>query len=227
MKKNGIIIVAGGTGTRMGTGIPKQFLMLNGKPVLAYPIIAFRKSFPDADIVAALPAEHIEQWAELALAHNIPSHKICEGGRTRFESVKNALGELDEDCRYIAVHDGVRPLVSDKLISHVFDTARKHGSAVPAVPVADSIRCLTETSSYPVDRSALRAVQTPQVFRSDIIRAAYERAAEDNYTDDAAVAESIGYNIMLCEGEKRNIKITSPVDFISAQAILANEGKQL
>lgn len=225
MKKNGIIIVAGGAGTRMETQTPKQFLMLKGKPVLAYPILAFRKVFPDIDIVAALPAAYIELWAELALRHDIPHHKICEGGATRFESVRNALAELDETCRYIAVHDGARPLVSETLIDRVFETVRKHGSAVPVVPVTDSIRSLTETGSYPADRSALRAVQTPQAFRSDIIRASYERAAGNDYPDDASAVESIGYNIMLCAGEKNNIKLTSPVDFVMAEAILAHERK--
>lgn len=200
-------------------------MMLKGKPVLAYSILAFRKMFPDADIVAALPAQYIELWAELALRYNVPPHKICEGGSTRFESVKHALAELDENCRYIAVHDGARPLVSRALIDRVFETVRKHGSAIPVVEVTDSIRGLTETGSYPVDRSMLRAVQTPQAFRWDIIRAACERAAENDYADDASAVESIGYNIMLCAGEKSNIKLTLPVDFITAEAILAHERK--
>lgn len=226
MKKNGIIIVAAGTGSRMQSKTPKQFLTLKGKPVLAYPITAFRKAFHDADIVVALPTTHIEMWAELALKYNVPTHKICEGGETRFESVRNALEELDQNCRYIAVHDGARPLIARTLIERVFETVRKHGSAVPVIPITDSVRNITETGSYPVDRSTLRAVQTPQAFRSDIIRAAYERAAGNDYPDDASAAESIGYNIMLCEGEKNNIKITSPVDFITAEALLAHERKQ-
>lgn len=223
MKKKGIIIVAGGAGTRMGTQIPKQFLDIGGKPILTYSVCAFRKAFPDADIVVALPSEHIELWAEICLKNNIPVHKICEGGETRFESVKRALAELDEECRFIAVHDGVRPLATQELIWRVFDTAKKHGTAIPALEVTDSIRCLTESSSYNVNRSALRAVQTPQAFRADILRTGYERAAGDNFTDDASVVESIGYNIMLCEGERRNIKITTPVDITIAEAIMDND----
>lgn len=227
MKKHGIIIVAGGAGTRMGSSTPKQFMMLKGRPVLAWPIINFRKAFPDADIVVAIPAEHMEAWAEMCLKHKIPAHKICEGGETRFESVKRALAELDEECKYIAVHDGVRPLASEGLMKHVFDTAHKHGTAIPALQVTDSIRCLTENSSYPVDRTTLRAVQTPQAFRTDILKAGYERAADNNFTDDATVVESIGYNIMLCDGERRNIKITTPVDLTITEAILENDRKNI
>lgn len=207
----------------MGSAIPKQFLALRGKPILAYPLIAFRKAIPDADIVVALPSDHLERWAELCLRHNIPTHKICEGGKTRFESVKRALAELDEDCRFIAVHDGARPLLTAELIGRVFDTAHKHGTAIPALEVTDSIRCLTESSSYPVDRSTLRAVQTPQAFRADILRAGYQRATGNGFTDDASVVESIGYNIMVCEGERRNIKITTPVDITIAEAIMAHD----
>jgi 2-C-methyl-D-erythritol 4-phosphate cytidylyltransferase len=127
---------------------------------------------------------------------------------------------LDEGCDYIAVHDGVRPLVSAELIKYTFDVAKKHGTAIPALVVIDSIRCVTENSSYSVDRSTLRAIQTPQVFRSDILRAGYERAVGSDFTDDATVVESIGYNIMLCTGERRNIKITTPADLEIAETIL-------
>jgi 2-C-methyl-D-erythritol 4-phosphate cytidylyltransferase len=196
----------------MGAATPKQFLPLAGKPILVWTVEAFAAALPEADIVVALPAQYMEQWAELSLAHRVPQHKVCEGGASRFASVKRALAELNEECDYIAVHDGVRPLVSAELIGYTFDVAHIHGTAIPALMVTDSIRCVTENSSYPVDRSTLRAIQTPQVFRADILRAGYERAEGTDFTDDATVVESIGYNIMLCSGERRNIKITTPAD---------------
>jgi 2-C-methyl-D-erythritol 4-phosphate cytidylyltransferase len=223
MDKQGIIIVAGGVGVRMGSHTPKQFLLLREKPVLAWTVEAFAKTLPEADIVVALPAQYMEQWAELSLAYRVPPHKICEGGATRFSSVKSALAMLDEDCDYIAVHDGVRPLVSAELIGYAFDVAKKHGTAIPALPVTDSIRCVTERASYPVDRTTLRAIQTPQVFREDILRAGYERATGNDFTDDATVVECIGYNIMLCTGERQNIKITTSIDIRIAEAIMEKQ----
>ncbi len=211
----------------MGAAVPKQFMMLAGKPVMAYSVRAFRKVFRGADIVVALHPDHFETWAQLCLYFKIPSHKVCEGGETRFESVQNALRELDHGCEYIAVHDAVRPLVSENLITHSVDMAKKHGSAIPVLEMTDSIRRLTENSSYPVDRAELRAVQTPQVFRADILRTAYERAFGVDFTDDAGVVESVGYNIMLCTGERRNIKITHPVDLTIAEAILENDRQQV
>jgi 2-C-methyl-D-erythritol 4-phosphate cytidylyltransferase len=220
MDKRGIIIVAGGVGSRMGNSTPKQFLLLAGRPVLAWTVGTFAKAVPEADIVVALPADYMKQWAELSLTHKVPPHKICEGGANRFESVKRALAMLDESCDYIAVHDGVRPLVSAELIGYTFDVAHKHGTAIPTLVVTDSIRCVTEAGSFPVDRTTLRGVQTPQVFREDILRAGYERAEGSDFTDDATVVESIGYNVMLCTGERCNIKITTPADFTVAEAII-------
>lgn len=222
MKKKGVIIVAGGAGTRMGTEIPKQFLTLAGKPVLAHTVEVFRTNLPEADIIAAIPSPYIDTWCEMCLQYAVPYHKICEGGATRFESVANAIRELDHDCAYIAVHDGVRPLVSRTLIAEVFATAEKHGTAIPAINVTDTIRKIVNNSSHPVDRTALRAVQTPQAFRADILRAGYERAKDRNFTDDASVVESIGYSLMLCGGERTNIKITSPEDLLMVEAVLKN-----
>lgn len=207
----------------MGAVVPKQFLMLCGQPVMAHSIHMFRKISKGADIVVALHPAHFETWTRLCREYKIPPHKVCEGGETRFDSVRKAITELDPDCDYIAVHDAARPLVSEKLISNALSAAKKHGSAIPVLEVTDSIRHLTESSSYPVDRSELRAVQTPQVFRADILRTAYERAAGQNFTDDATVVESVGYNIMLCTGEQRNIKITHPVDLTVAEAIMIHD----
>ncbi len=225
MKKIGIIIPAGGSGSRMATSeavrdAPKQFRLLSGRPVLARTIEAFRRVMPDAEIVVALPADRFDEWAGLCIEYDVPPHKICEGGATRFLSVLGALGELDPACEYIAVHDAARPLVSEELIVRAIETARKHGSAIPVVPLVDSVRRIRESASYPEDRTTLRAVQTPQVFRSDILRTGYERAAGDDFGDDATVVESVGYTVMLCEGERRNIKITEPEDMAIAEALL-------
>ncbi len=225
MKKIGIIIPAGGIGTRMAASeavasTPKQFLPLGGRPVLARSIDAFRCVVRYADIVVALPADRLDEWARLCLEHNVPAHKICEGGASRFLSVRNALGELDPACEYIAVHDAARPLVSGELILSTLDVAHRHGSAIPVTPVTDSIRRLRDNGSWPEDRSTLRAVQTPQVFRADILRTAYERAVGDDFTDDASVVEAVGYTVMLCGGERRNIKITEPEDMTIAEALL-------
>jgi 2-C-methyl-D-erythritol 4-phosphate cytidylyltransferase len=187
---------------------------------LARTIEAFREVMPEVEIVVALPADRFEEWAGLCAKYKVPTHKICEGGATRFLSVKSALGELTPACEYIAVHDAARPLVSPELIVRAISTAREHGSAIPVVPLTDSVRRLRESSSYPEDRASLRAVQTPQVFRADILRTGYVRAVGDDFGDDATVVESVGYTVMLCEGERRNIKITQPEDMTIAEALL-------
>lgn len=222
MKKLGVIIPAGGSGARMGrAAVPKQFMLLAGEPVLAHSIRALRSVAPEADIVVALPADGFETWAKLCLEYDIPPHKVCEGGSTRFLSIKNVLAELDPGCEYIAVHDAARPLVSAELILRTLETAREHGSAIPVTPLTDTIRRLGDDgASHPEERARLRAVQTPQVFRADILRTGYERAVGDGFTDDAGVVEAVGYNVMLCEGERSNIKITENVDLAMAAAII-------
>jgi 2-C-methyl-D-erythritol 4-phosphate cytidylyltransferase len=199
---------------------PKQFLLLGGRPVLARTIEAFRSVAPEAEIVVALPADRLDEWAGLCLEYDVPAHKICEGGATRFLSVQNALAETDHTCEYIAVHDAARPLVSPELILRTIETARRHGSAIPVVPLIDSVRRLTENGSHLEDRSTLRGVQTPQVFRADILRTGYERAVGDDFGDDATVVESVGYTVMLTGGERRNIKLTEPEDMTIAEALL-------
>ncbi len=229
MKKIGIIIPAGGTGTRMagpeGVAIPpatpKQFMLLEGRPVLAHAIEAFRCVARFSQIVVALPGDRIEEWERLRAEYKVPGHVICKGGATRFLSVRGAIAALDADCEYIAVHDAARPLVSGELILRAIETARAHGSAIPVVPLADSVRRVKEEGgSWAEDRGALRGVQTPQVFRADILRTGYDRAVGDDFADDAAVVESVGYTVALCEGERRNFKITTPEDLQMAEALL-------
>ncbi len=207
-------------GSETAGATPKQFMLLDGKPVLAHTIKAFRCITRYAEIVVALPDGHKEEWARLCAEHKVPAHKTCTGGATRFASVRSAMGELSPECEYIAVHDAARPLVSGELILRTLETAREHGSAIPVVPLTDSIRRITENGSYPEDRSQLRGVQTPQVFRADILRTAYERAAGEDFGDDAAVVESVGYTVVMCEGERRNIKITEPDDMTVAGALI-------
>jgi 2-C-methyl-D-erythritol 4-phosphate cytidylyltransferase len=208
-------------GTHVTT--PKQFVLLEGKPVLARTIEAFGCVENHAEIVVALPADRLEEWRRLSAEYKVPSHKICTGGATRFASVKRALESLSPDCEYIAVHDAARPLVSGELILRTIDTARKHGSAIPVTQLVDSIRRVTENGSYPEDRSQLRGVQTPQVFRADILRTAYERATGEDFGDDATVVESVGYTVALCNGERHNIKITEPKDLIIAGALIRRQ----
>jgi 2-C-methyl-D-erythritol 4-phosphate cytidylyltransferase len=227
MKKIGIIIPAAGTGSRMAANenfatTPKQFMVLADKPVLAHAIEAFRCVAKFAQIIVALPDDRLAQWDEMRQQYHVPHHTVCTGGATRFESVRNAIARLDPDCEYIAVHDAARPLTSGELILRALDTARAHGSAIPVVPLTDSVRRLTDDggSSYPEDRARLRAGQTPQIFRADILRTAYARAVGNGFTDDAAVVESVGYTVTLCPGERRNIKITEPEDLIVAGALV-------
>ncbi len=207
-----------------GNTVPKQFTLLAGEPVLTHSIRAFRSVVPEADIVVALPADGFETWTKLCIDYDVPPHKMCEGSSTRFGSVRNALSELDPECEYIAVHDAARPLVSAELILHTIETAREHGTAIPVTPLTDTVRrVIDDDISHPEDRTTLRAVQTPQVFRADILRTAYERTVGDDFTDDAGVVEAVGYGVMLCEGERRNIKITEPEDLAIVRALIGNE----
>ncbi len=227
MKKIGIIIPAAGVGMRMSApqGVaptPKQFMLLAGRPVLAHAIEAFRCVAKFSQIVVALPADRIEEWERLREEHRVPRHTVCAGGATRFLSVRGAIASLDAGCEYIAVHDAARPLVSGELILRAIETARAHGSAIPVVPLTDSVRRVRDEGvSWAEDREALRAVQTPQVFRADILRTGYDHAVGTDFADDAAVVESVGYTVALCEGERRNFKITTPEDMVMAEALLA------
>ncbi|MDR2882641.1 MAG: 2-C-methyl-D-erythritol 4-phosphate cytidylyltransferase [Alistipes sp.] len=229
MKKIGIIIPAGGVGTRMAVpeaiadspATLKQFMLLAGRPVLAHAIEAFRCVAKFSQIVIALPDDRMAEWERLRTEHRVLSHTVCAGGATRFLSVRNAIAALDVDYEYIAVHDAARPLVSSGTIFRAIKVARAHGSAIPVVPLVDSVRRVKEGASWAEGRGALRGVQTPQVFRADILCTGYNRAVGDNFADDAAVVESVGYTVALCEGERRNFKITEPEDLVMAEALLA------
>ncbi len=219
------IIVAGGKGTRFGGDIPKQFLPLCGKPVLMHTIERFAEC--ETEILLVLPETQIEEWLQLCKVHEfIIKHSIVAGGNNRFESVKNALESFNPRPNdLIAVHDGVRPLVSKEIIEETYKTATIGGSAVPAIDVTDTIRKLKDdgASSEALLRSRLRAVQTPQTFVAHVLKSAYNVPFSEAFTDDASVVESAGYKIVLTQGSRQNIKITHPMDLLIAEELLRNE----
>ena len=218
--RTGVIIVAGGSGQRMGSPVPKQFLLLHdGCTVLEATLRRFADTLPDSEIVVILPASETERWQTICRERgSMPPHRLCTGGATRFESVRNGLAALGP-CDLIAVHDGVRPLVSGALIRTCIATAAACGTAIPAVRPVDSFRAVEGSGSRIVDRDTLRAVQTPQTFRADLLRAAYGQSCSASFTDDASVVEAAGTPVTLCEGDKYNIKLTTPEDLVLARLL--------
>lgn len=223
MAEIGVVIVAGGSGRRMGGALPKQFMMLGNMPILGRTINRVREALPAAQIVVVLPAEHIELWRNLSARFEIAKHHITQGGAERFFSVKNGIEALDQEVKIIAIHDGVRPLASKKMIIRLILEAEKQMAVIPAVAPADSYRIIEGNDSHIIDRSQLRMIQTPQVFSAEILRQAYEQPFSTLFTDDASVVEAAGGKITLIEGEAQNIKITTPSDIIIAEAIIAAE----
>lgn len=214
------LIVAGGSGQRIGSPLPKQFVELNGKPLLMHTFHAFCKYDKGFDFVLVLPGREIETWKRLCEKHrfDIP-HIVAAGGETRFHSVKNGLQQIPEEG-VVFIHDGVRPLVSPQTIENCYLEALKNGNAIPVIPPAESIRQVIENHNYAMSRENLFLVQTPQVFRVSIIKKAYEQEYSKHFTDDASVLESTGSSIFLVEGNRENIKITWPSDFIISEALL-------
>lgn len=223
MATTGVIIVAGGSGRRMGATLPKQFMMLGNEPILAHSINRIHEALPAAEIVVVLPEEHIALWRNIAARFDVAHHKITAGGTERFYSVKNGLKELSDDVKIIAIHDAVRPLASKKLIIKLILEAEKNIAVIPVVAPVDSFRKIEGDNSKIIDRSALRIVQTPQVFDATILRRAYEQDFSSTFTDDASVVEAIGEKITLCEGERGNLKITTPEEMVIASALLEAE----
>lgn len=218
------IIVAGGTGSRMGTSVPKQFLPLKDKPVLYYSVRAFWDAYDDFQIILVLPAAYTDLGEEIIDAFFDKQRiKITTGGDTRFQSVKNGLRLIEEES-IIFVHDAVRCLVSTELIRRCYEVALQTGSAVPVVSPRDSIRLISGDSSETIDRTRVVMVQTPQTFHSKILLPAYEIDYKDKFTDEATVVEAYGLKVSLTEGEETNIKITRPVDLVIAENIL--EGRE-
>ncbi|MBO7330655.1 MAG: 2-C-methyl-D-erythritol 4-phosphate cytidylyltransferase [Alistipes sp.] len=223
MAEIGVVIVAGGSGRRMGGALPKQFMMLGNLPILGHTINRMRQALPASQIVVVLPEDHIELWRNLSARFDIAKHEITAGGAERFYSVKNGINALSPEIKTIAIHDGVRPLASKKLIIKLILEAEKNGAVIPAVAPADSYRIVDENGSHIIDRSQLRMIQTPQVFSAEVLRAAYEQPFSATFTDDASVAEAAGHKITLIEGERQNIKITTPSDMTIAETFIASE----
>lgn len=209
----------------MGGALPKQFMMLEQQPILARSINRIHEALPKAEIVVVLPAEHVELWRNMAARFDVARHKIAIGGKERFHSVKSGLAALSEGVRTIAVHDAVRPLASKKLIIRLVLATEKHDAVIPVVAPADSYRLVEGEDSKIIDRSTLRMVQTPQLFRAEALRKAYEQEFSESFTDDASVVEAAGYKVALEEGERENFKITTPLDITLARAIITAEGE--
>ncbi len=213
------IIVAGGSGTRMHSSVPKQFLPLAGKPVLFYSLEAFYNFDNDVEIILALPADSFSDWEKLCSDYNFNiAHKVVTGGETRFQSVQNGLQSVSEKG-IVAVHDAARPLVSVETIARSFEASEKFGAAVPFIPLNDSIRFYNGHESRSLDRNKHVLVQTPQCFRSDVLISAYQTEFQPFFTDDASVVESAGFTVHLVDGNAENIKITTPSDFIIAETL--------
>ena len=217
MKKYAII-VAGGNGSRMSSETPKQFLHLQNKPILMHTIEKF--SIDDIEIILVLNVDYHEYWLKLCkeFNFNIP-HSLVKGGRNRFESVKNGL-KLTTPKSIIAIHDAVRPLISVDKIREAFQVAESRGNAVLSIVSKDSIRRVQNDNSYIIPRDEIHLIQTPQVFQSEIINKAYQEEFRNEFTDDASVVEKSGVQIILIEGDQKNIKITYPEDLLIANSLL-------
>jgi len=219
------IIVAAGTGSRMNSGLPKQFLLLCGKPVLYYSLQAFYQNATDTKIIVVLAEQEVERWLSLCAKYKIEiPHEIVIGGLTRTESVLNGLNTIIKDG-VIAIHDGARPLVSNDIIENCFQSAITNGTAIACVKPKDSIRIVSETENKAIDRDDLRLIQTPQTFASALIKDAFLKNGTETSTDDATIAEKAGYKIHLVEGSYLNFKITTPEDLILAESLISKNSE--
>jgi 2-C-methyl-D-erythritol 4-phosphate cytidylyltransferase len=218
--KQYVLIVAGGKGERMQTSIPKQFIEINGKPMLMHTMEAFLNDATNPDFIIALPRELIVEWKKLCQLHHFKiTHQIAEGGPKRFHSVKSGL-KLVPDNALVAIHDAARPFVSKDTIQRCFEMASRKGNAAPVVPFNESVREVSGVLNKVVDRPNLRIVQTPQAFHSSLIKNAYKQNYSEEFTDDASVLEKAGYQINLVEGNVENLKITFPADIPLAEFLL-------
>ena len=225
-----VIIVAGGKGLRMGTDIPKQFLPIGGKPVLMRTIERFREYSPSLQIILVLPKNQQDYWRQLCQEYAFPlpldgagggSYFLTDGGETRFHSVQNGLALIPNDAEgVVGIHDGVRPFPSIDVIRNCYETARTAKAVIPVIPVVETIRHLKGEKSITVPRGDYRLVQTPQTFDIQLLKAANRQPYNDSFTDDASVIENYGYNITMVEGNRENIKITTPFDLKIAESLI-------
>lgn len=218
-----IIIVAGGKGLRMGGDIPKQFLPIKGKPVLMRTIERFHECSPQLRVILVLPREQQDYWHTLCRDHSFGiDHTVVDGGDTRFGSCRNGLAAIpDDEEGVVGIHDGVRPFVSADTVERCFARAHQCGAAIPVLPVTDSLRRVSGDgkSSHGVNRSEYRAVQTPQAFSIQVLKKAYRQPYQDSFTDDASVVEAMGVKVDMVEGNRENIKLTTPFDLKIAETL--------
>ena len=216
-----LILVAGGTGTRMNRPVAKQFLPLGGRPVIVHTLNRFREAYPDLFVVLVLHDSLETEWKAVVEAHpDAAVDRVVHGGEERFHSVLNGLEALPPDAGWVGIHDAVRPFVEVETIQRCYEAAQSTGGAIPVVPVKDTIRRLDGAGSAPLDRATLRAVQTPQVFAVSELREAYGVQYQPHFTDDASVWEASGRTVTLVEGDLHNLKLTTPEDLLSAEAFL-------
>ena len=231
-RKKYVVVVAGGSGTRMGAQVPKQFLELGGKAILRRTIEVFLEALPEINVITVLPDEHMEYWRDYCYRHNFICPQILvKGGITRYHSVRNALAKVP-DGAIVAIHDGVRPLLSPSLVQDLFAKAVPSPAVIPVTPCIDTMKVLqkkvwdggsetlTPVPGAVADRSVLYGAQTPQVFHSELLRAAYTQAFDTAFTDDASVVERYGKSLSYVLGERLNIKITTQEDLVLAEAVL-------
>ena len=218
-----IIIVAGGKGLRMGGDVPKQFMPVGGVPVLQRTLRRFRDYSPELRIILVLPRDQQDYWLSLCREYHFDvPYQLADGGPTRFHSVQNGLALIaDDEEGMVGVHDGVRPFVSLDVIARCYEAARRHGAVIPVVPVVESLREVTADGSLSVPRDHYRLVQTPQVFSIPLLKAANRQPYRDTFTDDASVVEAYGHAITMVEGNRENIKLTTPYDLRVAESIVA------
>lgn len=219
-----IIIVAGGKGLRMGGDLPKQFMPLHGKPVLMHTIERFRAYSDELIIILVLPHEQQDYWRQICQKHNFTiEHTVVDGGQTRFHSSQNGVAAVPDDATgVIGIHDGVRPFVSEETIARCFEAARQFGAALPVLPVTDTLRRVTDDGGYNVQRNDYRTVQTPQTFDAQLLKQAFKQPYSDNFTDDASVVEALGHKVTMVDGNRENIKLTTPFDLVVAEALIKN-----
>lgn len=216
------VILAAGEGRRMHSSLPKQFMELEGKPVLRYTLERFLEFDPQIRLIVVLPADRMEYWREYCHHTGFrPAMRLVTGGLTRFHSVQNALEYVPEDA-LVAVHDGVRPLLAADFLKELFDKAVRSRAVIPVLPLVESVRELQGAGhSRAVDRSRFVSVQTPQVFHADLLKRAYAQPYSPAFTDDATVVESLGIKISLCDGRRENLKITTPEDLVLVRSFIS------
>lgn len=218
--KRYVVIVAGGQGVRMGADRPKQFLEIGGKPILRHTIERFLAFDPSFEVIVVLPSAQKEWWRDYCRQSGfLERYSIVSGGITRFHSVQNALRYVGNEG-LVAVHDGVRPLVSRPLLERIFAAAEEAPAVIPAVPVVESVRKVEEEASVPVSRDGLVLVQTPQVFAAEVLRKAYDQPFSPSFTDDASVVEASGVRVHIVPGDRMNLKITTPEDLQYAEGLV-------